>query len=231
MKAIYSLLFAASLVLPAHAVTFVNGSFEDLTASYVNIPDADRMNAVAADGWTVLLNSPDWFWGEGPANLWNTPFGDHFAIGAATGLTGSAYREGISQTVSGFTIGNSYSIAFSHANGLYFNPGSPGFYEGVGTAGGWEVLVDGTSILQTSSTNDHSTAALEHTSDWQSSSANFTATAATHTIQFVAFKPDGPQTPTFQFLDEASVTLVPEPSRAILSLLGVAAIGLRRRRS
>lgn len=231
-RAFLSLVVSFTLLAPASAVTLVNPSFENLSASYVDIPGADRMENAAADGWSIALGSPGWYWGEGPESLWNTPFGDYFAMGAATGQTGGAYREGISQSVSGLTIGETYEISFSHANGLFYNPGTPGFYEGVGTAGGWEVLVDGSSILLASSTNDNSVAALEHTSDWQSSTATFTATATTHDIQFIAFKPDGSQLPTFQFLDDVSVTQVPEPSSLTLSVLGLlaAAIYIRRRR-
>ena len=225
-RAFLFLIVSSTLLAPASAVTLVNPSFEDLSLSYVDIPGADRMESVAPDGWSIALNSPGWFWGEGPTNLWHTPFGDHFAMGAATGQTGSAYREGISQSVSGFSIGETYEISFSHANGLFFNVGSPGFYEGVGTPGGWEVLVDGGSVALVSSTNDNSVAALEHTSSWQSSTATFAATATTHDIQFVAFKPDGAQDPTFQFLDQVSVTLVPEPSSFILCALGLLGAGI-----
>lgn len=220
-RACLALIVSFTFITPASAVTLVNPSFEDLSASYVDIVGADRMEGVAPDGWSIALNSPGWYWGEGPSNLWNTPFGDHFAMSAATGQTGSAYREGISQSVSGLSIGTTYEITFSHANGLFYNPGSSAFYEGVGNTGGWEVLIDGSSVLLASSTNDNSVAALEHTSDWQTSTATFAATATTHEIQFIAFKPDGPQDPTFQFLDDVSVTAVPEPSTLLLGLFGL----------
>mgnify|MGYP001818021370 CR=1 FL=1 len=214
----------------ASAVTVTNSTFEDNSATYVDLPGADRMSAVAAPGWTIYLNSPDWFWGDGPAGLWETPYGDHFAIGAATGTTGSAYREGIRQTVSGFTVGDMYEIGFSHTNGLFFNPGSPGFYEGAGNAGGWQVLVDGTSIGLAASTNDNSAPALNWTPNWENSSVVFTATAASHEIQFVAYKPDGlGQDPTFQFLDHVDVQRIPEPSAMLLALAGALTM-LRRRR-
>ncbi len=189
------------------AASFVNGSFENLAPSYVDVPGADHMNNAAADGWLIALNSPDWFWGEGPEGLWNTPYGDHFMLGAATGfVAGGVYREGIHQVVSGLTPGEDYSISFSHANGLYFDPDpTPGFYEGMGTTGGWQVLVDGNSVLVTSSTNDNSIAAPEHTTEWDTSSVTFTATATSHDIWFVAWKPDGPQSPTFQFLDAVEI--------------------------
>jgi hypothetical protein len=211
------------------AASFVNGSFEDLTASYVDVPGADHMNTAAADGWLIALNSPDWFWGEGPEGLWHTPFGDHFMLCAATGfVAGGVYREGIRQVVTGLTVGEDYSIRFRHANGLYFDPDpAPGSYDGVGTTGGWQVLIDSVSVLVTSSTNDNSTVAPEHTTEWESSSVVFTATATSHDIWFVAWKPDGPQMPTFQFIDSVvleSVEPVPTLGNWGLLLL-VAALG------
>ncbi|MCB1134405.1 MAG: hypothetical protein KDN05_25040, partial [Verrucomicrobiae bacterium] len=38
---------------PSHAATLINGSFENLSSSYVNTPGADLMSGVAADGWSV----------------------------------------------------------------------------------------------------------------------------------------------------------------------------------
>lgn len=230
-RTLSSLMLSLACSAPAGAVTLVNPSFEDLSDSYVNNPDADYMLNAAADGWSLLLNSPDWYWAEGPTGYWETPFGDHFASAAATGLTSavSAYREGVSQTVTGLTIGDTYKITFSHANGLFYNPGTPGSYLGVGVEGGWEVLTDGVSHGLVASTNDNSTPAPEHTSAWQSSSVNFVATSTSHEIQFVAYKPDGPQDPTFQFLDNVSVALVPEPSSFAFALT-VCCLATRRRR-
>lgn len=204
----------------ANAASLANGSFEDLTASYVDLGGADRMPGGVADGWMIGLNSPDWFWGEGPGGLWNTPFGDHFMMGAANGFVDTGvYREGINQVVSGFTPGEDYTISFHHANGLFFEPNPfPGNYIGVGTAGGWEVLIDGGPVLVASSTNDNSTTALEHTADWDASSVTFTATAASHDISFVAWAPDGPFAPSFQFLDAVTIEAAPEPPAPVPAL-------------
>jgi hypothetical protein len=204
----------------AHAASLANGSFEDLTSSYVNSAGLDHMSDGVADGWLIGLNSPDWFWGEGPEGLWNTPFGDHFMMCAATGFVdGGVYREGINQVVSGFTPGEDYTISFNHANGLYFDPNPfPGVYIGVGTTGGWQVLVDGDSVLVASSTNDNSIAAPEHTTEWDASSVTFTASAASHDISFVAWTPDGPYAPTFQFLDAVTVESGSEPPAPVPTL-------------
>ena len=127
------------------AVTIVNGSFEDISGAYINVPDTDQMTSVVADGWTTSLNSPDWFWGEGPANRYHTPYGDHFAVAVASGNPGGVYREGLSQVVTGLAIGETYSVSFSHANGQYFQSGTSS-YDTPGIPGGWEVLIDGTTI-------------------------------------------------------------------------------------
>lgn len=77
--------------------------------------------------------------------------------------------------------------------------------------------------------NDNSTASDFFTADWQTNSVNFTATAASHEIRFVAYKPDSPlQDPTFQFLDSVTLSVVPEPSA--LAIVGVAGLLTLRRR-
>lgn len=215
--------------VPASTYAVTNGSFEDLDASYVNLAGSDKMLGAAATGWdTFGSTSPDWVLSDGPEDLYFTPTGSHFAVGAATGTTGSAYREGVSQSVSGFTIGEQYEISFSHANGLWYDDNIDS-YLGLGEAGGWQVILDGgTSIDFVASSNDNSTSSLLFTSAWESSEVIFTATAETHEILFLAYKPDGPQDPTFQFLDNVAVQQVPEP--ASLWIVGLAGVLMMRRR-
>lgn len=222
-------LAVACLLASVDAYAVFNGSFEDLDSSYVNDAGWDQMNNAAATGWSTF-QSPDWMWSGGPADLYNTPDGTYFALGAATGsFAVGVYREGVYQSVSGLTIGEEYEISFSHANGLRYNAQSL-FYEGVGNAGGWQVLLDGTTSLGlVASSNDNSTPSDFFTPDWQTSSVTFTATATTHEVRFVAYKPDSAsQDPTFQFLDSVDVGLVPEPSS--LFLVGFAGLMLFRRR-
>ena len=226
---IASVVVCLSVSLGASAVT--NGSFEDLDASYVNDSGWDLDDAAAGTGWSIF-QTPDWIWSNGPEDLYNTPDGTYFALGAATGsFATSVYREGVYQSVSGFTIGEQYEISFSHANGLRYNAQTLS-YEGVGVTGGWQVLLDGTttSLGLIPSTNDNSTPSGFFTSEWQDSSVTFTATAETHEVRFVAYKPDSAsQDPTFQFLDSVDVQLVPEPSTLII-LSAVGALALQRRR-
>lgn len=224
MRALLPLL----LILPAPltAFTVVNGSFEDIGATtYVNIPDQDRDGNAAADGWTISSASPDWMWGEGPEGLWNTPWGDYFTLGAANGI---GYREGVSQEISGFTVGASYTLTFSHANGLFYNGTA---YEGVGNPGGWEVLLNGSTLFLADSVNPNFVAAPEHTDDWFTRNIEFVAPTETIEFEFLAYlNPQvNQQVVTFQFLDNVSISPVPEPG--VLALIAPAILlGLRRRK-
>lgn len=210
----------------ADGVTFSNGSFENLTSSYANIAMEDRDDNAASDGWDISSESPDWMWGEGPESRWNTPWGDHFVLGAANS---TGFREGVSQSVSGFTVGASYELTFSHANGLYYTT-SMG-YEGVGRPGGWEVKLDGVTLTLADSANAISSVSLEHTSDWFTREIEFVALQETIEFEFLAYlNPQvSGQGATFQYLDNVSVTGVPEPSLGLLAAIGILLSCGRRR--
>ncbi|MCP5532564.1 MAG: hypothetical protein H7A49_16425 [Akkermansiaceae bacterium] len=214
----------AATALPSRAATLVNGSFENLSSSYVNTPGADLMSGVAADGWTVSSNSPDWYLGApGPSGFWFTPWGDFFTVGASVG---TGYREGISQTITGMTIGKTYTLEFQQANGLRFDQGS---YIGVGHAGGWEILLDGGSILSSDSLNDNSTPAPSFPGSWNLGSVSFVATATSQTVEFLAYGGSATD-PTFQFLDSVILTESQVPEPGVSTLIALAGLGFWRRR-
>jgi hypothetical protein len=220
-------LAAVVMIFPGSlkGVTLVNGSFEDLSAPFFSSPGGDIMSNVAADGWTVATNSPDWFYAApGPGALWSTDWGDYFTMGAASGT----YREGVSQTVTGMTVGQNYEIAFHQANGLLFEQGS---YVGTANVGGWEVFLDGISVLSSPSLNDNSTSSLDFPGTWSTGSVIFEATAASQTLEFRAY--DIGTGPTMQFLDNVTInaTQIPEPSAVLLIALSGAGILVQRRRS
>ncbi len=214
----------AVTVLPSPAATLINGSFENLSSTYVNTPGADLMSGVAADGWTVSANSPDWYLGApGPTGLWFTPWDDFFTGAAAEG---SGYREGIRQTITGLEIGTTYTLEFQQANGLRFDQGS---HIGVGNTGGWEVLLDGGTILSSASLNDNSTPTPSFPGSWNLGSVSFEATAASQTIEFLAYGGSA-MNPTFQFLDSVTLTESQVPEPGTTPLIALASLGLWRRR-
>lgn len=214
--------FLASCGLSS-AATLVNGSFEDTGGTYVNVAGSDLMSNVAAPGWSVSTNSPDWVLAAGGSGaLWSTDWGSHFAMGASAGT----YREGVSQTITGMTVGVNYQITFQQANGMIFDQGS---FLGLGNAGGWEVLLDGAPLISSTSTNDNTTLPPGVPGEWQETQISFVATAPSQVFEFLAFDASGGG-PTFQFLDNVEVTQIqiPEPSSALLIV--VSGIGLLARR-
>lgn len=211
-------------ILPVSAATIVNGSFENLSSSYVNVASTDTMSGAAADGWSMSSGSPDWYLGApGPSGLWLTPWGDFFTVGAAEG---SGYREGISQTITGLTMGESYTISFQQANGLRFDQGS---HLGVGNTGGWEVFIDGGSIGSSLSLNDNSVPSGSFPDSWNSGSVTFQAGDTFQTLEFLAFGGSA-SNPTFQFLDNVTVAAVPEPTAMFLCSTGIIGFFGRRKR-
>ena len=220
------------------AQSFANSSFEELVpGQFVNGGD-DKMIFTAAPGWTISDGSPDWMYGPG-VSLWDTNWGDFFQIGGAfdpaTGLGGTlpivgafSFREGLGQTVSGFVPGGLYRIDFSHTNGFYETPLV------VPPTGGWELFLDGISVKLAPSANViGSFFPLPHTTDWQTSSHVFQATSASHSFDFLAYNPAGATTgPTGQWLDNVTITPIPEPSTALVALAGIlCGGGYRHRRS
>jgi len=228
MVSVGFLLFEGS----AGAQSITNGSFEQqVPGQFVNGGD-DKMTITAAPGWTINSGSPDWMLDSGGV-LWNTNWGDYFQLGGAfnpeTGLGGalpaggfSFFREGVGQTVSGFSPGGLYNISFKHTNGFVETPLVPP------PSGGWELFVDDVSVKLAPSTNIiGSVFPLPHTTVWQSSSYTFQATSATHQLDFVAYASVIGQGAAIQWLDNVAITRVPEPSS--LALLGLGGIALLRR--
>lgn len=220
----------------AEAQTFVNNSFEEqIPGQFVNGGD-DKMVVTAAPGWTINVGSPDWLYGPG-VSLWDTNWGNYLQLAGAfipaTGVggpipTGGAsffLREGVGQAVSGFTPGGLYRIDFHHTNGFGETPLVPP------PSGGWELFVDGTSVKLAPSTNAiGSIFPLPHTTAWQASSHVFQATSASHQFDFVAYRQGGQGAASAQWLDNVSITRVPEPQTlAILLLNGILVCSRRRR--
>lgn len=229
---------AALLATSGHcgAQSFWNGSFEEVTpGAYINGP-GDRMIDTPAEQWTTESGSVDWFFAPG-ITLWDTNWGEYLQhAGAGLGpfapvggsLTDALFisgpsREGISQIVSGFTPGDDYTLSYNHANG-FFLPNALAF----GEIGGWEVFLDDVSIAQSLSTNDNTSAVFPFTTDWNGSSVNFQATAATHKFTFLAYKLNPFGQSSHQWLDNVALNPVPEPATAALFVLVGLAASRRR---
>ena len=230
-----SVLFAGAS--PALAQGFVNQSFEELSpGQFVNGGD-DKMTVTAAPGWSINSGSPDWMYGPG-VSLWDTNWGNYFqlagsfdpAAGIGASLPAGGFgilREGVGQSVSGFTPGSSYRISFHHTNGFIETPLVPP------PPGGWELFIDNTSVDLALSTNIFGPFfPLPHTAtDWQLSSHVFQATSSTHQFDFVAYKSSSNLGAAIQWLDNVTITQIPEPGTVFLACLGTVAILANRKLS
>jgi len=173
------------------AQTFVNGDLEGPSAgqgavptSWTAVGNTDPIcrasSATSATSDLLSISGPN-----PPVGLLGIPFsGNFFVAGLDATSTNfvfgtpvvSTWHEGIQQTVSGFTPGNSYTVNFLQAVVKQFDALDP--------SGSWSLYVDnslvGTSIPSTS------TQAFNGLSlTWETRSINFIATSATHTLKFL----------------------------------------------
>ena len=123
----------------------------------------------------------------------------------------------ISQTVTGLTSGQKYTVGFWFAGAQQYG------FNGV-TTEQWLVSLGGQQL---------STAVLTDQSNsftgWQYTTLTFTATGSSELLSFLAAgTPNGE--PPFTLLDGVSLTAVPEPGSAAMLLTGLAVIGLFVRR-
>jgi hypothetical protein len=189
-------------------------------------------------GWTAVTPTPD------TSNETYLAHGNglHYTYVAAVsaspdggtwvGMVGMppSFSESIGQTVSGFTIGNSYTLSWYHANFGLGVDGTPGF---IGP-GAIEVLANGVSI--------GSGERLYLGSDWVEESITFVAKDADIALAFkvLVTDPDAGDM-SYQSIDgirlvdavaeEPEPTDVPEPaSLSLFAGAGVALLVARRRR-
>ncbi len=229
IKKVAAAVTVALCAVPSFAAIVSNGSFESATgvASRVttNVTDWSSVAefAFVANSTTLGLGN-NTSWGNfGAIDLLaatTSPDGGNFIAIDADFLNNGA----LSTTLSGLTVGESYTLSFYQAVAKQSVAGNSG-----AVWSDWQVSVGGnvigTSTQQTASTSNG------FFSGWLLQTMTFQATAASETLSFLA--QGGPTgLPPFVLLDGVSVTanVVPEPAMLALVGLGLAGIGLSRRK-
>jgi hypothetical protein len=245
LRAILALAGFLSLAGAATANNFVvNGGFEQTTIPVTKSTEfGSRYGGQIVTGWTtdgynflILPNTiqtigADSEYGSSNVKLWgplngsNNGFVDSPSGGNYIGADGDYYTGPISQTITGLTMGEKYTVGFDYAFSQQYG------YSGA-TIQGWTVSLGGDSrSVPDFGLGDHGF------SGWSHQNFTFTATGADEVLSFLAY--GNVQLPPFALLDDvtlyAGVGVVPEPAAWALMLMGVAGLGgvarLRRRQA
>lgn len=156
--------------------------------------------------------------GGGPAGA-----ADYYLLVDANGCPGTGVAPSVSQTVTGLTPGESYSVQFSFKRYAAYGAGTPGTFA---------AFVDSTLAWTNSLVS----------STWSSDLFVFTATSATHVIKFASerrYATDNACEDTSYGLDDVSLEAagpslptpeLPTLALASLGLVAVAAVAVVRRR-
>jgi hypothetical protein len=201
----------------AHANLVGNGSFEAFTGLFGGDGGAQLTStSTTLMGWTVVggeiavLKTP---------NVYQLTAADGVNFLDLTGYTNASFPKGVTQTISGLSIGQSYTLTFETGidNGSTVGPyGGP--ISGTASFGGQSNLL----------TDSDSGSGIQ----WHTFSFNFTATAVSEALTIVAnnVPPGG------QYFGVDNVDLeagggggtVPEPATLSLFGMGLAGMGLLR---
>ena len=209
----------AGLLLPSNLIT--NGSFETPTAPVGSFSNF-LTGSTAITGWTVVGPEASIVSGSYKAGCCTFPAGDGNQWLDLTGDV-SNRPEGVEQTVA-TTPGTTYKLSFWVGN--IFDPS--GFFGKTSTV---NVFLGGMSgTLIDTATNSSTTTG---TQVWEQFNTSFKATSASTTIAFIN---GDPRTDNSNGLDNVVLTVgssgtgVPEPSALSLLGIGIAGLGLLRRR-
>jgi hypothetical protein len=217
-----------------HGDFIVNGGFEQNNGiGQLGYANTTGGTVISATGWTssgynMIFSASD------PGTSYTGQYGHAFSLwgpdyGVNNGLTASpngGYFVGsdggsdtgaISQTIGSLTVGQIYQVGF------WWAAAQQQGYTGTNSEQ-WQVSLGS----QTGSTTIyHNTS--KGFSGWMYQTINFTATATSETLSFLAIgTPSG--VPPFSLLDGVTMNAVPEPSSLILVGLGLFGVGIAQRR-
>lgn len=200
LAAIATGLLAAS---SAHAVSFVNGSFEDGMALEGSFTQVDTDDSTSISGWTVLSEGVDLI-----GTYWQASDGSR-SLDLSAMTSG-----GVAQMLTGFEVGKHYRITFD----LSGNPdgGDNPKRLQMSATGGEAVVYSYTLVSENSASNML----------WQTLTYDFVASGSMQMVQFRSLE----YNPYGVALDNVSISLVPEPATWGLLMAGFGLVGITARR-
>jgi hypothetical protein len=178
MVLVHACLLALGMFATAEAApVLVNGSLDGPVG-----PDT------AATGWTIANSTPDIVNESGPFNKTDVPWtlspdGGTFVRGNGHHSDPGQFSEAFEQEVSGFSVGESYTLEFFQTNLGFLD-----FDEWLNRDGHWGLFIDGNLVGQSTTISGPPTSDTPIT--WVSDGISFTATNATHTIRLQSFTDD-----------------------------------------
>lgn len=185
------------------------------------------------NGFYSLGGNHDYLYGTygSAANTVSNPAGGTFNNNySSTGFNGAVgmgnyllmdgdtnYHGAVSQQITGLSVGQLYSVSFDWAGATWFT--TPG-----NTTQRFDVSLDGVT-----QSTDTLKVGAKGFSGWQKATLNFTATATSQKLSFLAQGTPNGLPPTL-LLDNVSMGAVPEPGTWLTMLLGFGVVGTAMRR-